>query len=437
MLTWAEWRPDRWRRRLGIEGFADAFFHFFFDLFGQLLDLFRLLDHIQRKHVFIGFLYGILELAGKLVELLRVRADFFLSLLVGFFLPALFHVPLHLALVRTGRELSRQTKPGADGEECNEYECNCSFLEHKTSRTWKCSDYKQAGLRYNPAQAMELRVQNLWHDWHEDLIRFARFDVPKLLAILLLAFILVRLLTFITRKMVELSKRRAVHPSIRAQQISTVVGVIRSAGIFVILLVTVMQALQVFGINVAPLLASAGIAGLAIGFGAQTLVKDVINGFFILVENQFEVGDVIKAAGVQGAVEEVTMRRTILRDADGTVHIVPNGSIQIVSNTTRDWSQAAVHVAVDYSEDTDRVIQILREAALELYNDDEFQADMVAEPTVPGIERVSGHEVDYLILLKVRPGQQYAVTRELRRRVKACLEKNQIKAAVPVIYKSS
>lgn len=278
---------------------------------------------------------------------------------------------------------------------------------------------------------MEPRFSNLWQGWHDDLIHFARYDVPKLIAILLLAFILVRFLTIITKKMVDLGKRGAVHPSIRAQQITTVVGVLRSAGIFVILLVAVMQTLQVFNINIAPLLASAGIAGLAIGFGAQTLVKDVINGFFILAENQFEVGDVIRAAGVQGTVEEVTMRRTTLRDTDGTVHIVPNSNIQIVSNTTRGWSQATLHVAVDYSEDTDRVLQVLRGVAQEFYNDPGFHNAMVAEPEVPGIERVAGHEVDYLVLVKVRPGQQYIVARELRRRIKACLEKNKIKAAAP------
>jgi small conductance mechanosensitive channel len=275
---------------------------------------------------------------------------------------------------------------------------------------------------------MEPRLQDLWHDWHDDLLRFARYDVPKLLAILLLAFILVRLLSIITTKMVELSKRRSVHPAIRTQQISTVVGVVRSVGIFVILLVAIMQALQVFGVNIAPLLASAGIAGLAIGFGAQTLVKDVINGFFILAENQFEVGETIKAAGVQGTVEEVTMRRTILRDSDGTVHIVPNSNIQIVSNMTRDWTQVTLHIVADYSENSDRVIEILQEAAKEFYNDAAFREEIVAEPEVPGIERVTGHEVDYLMLVKVRPGKQYRVARELRRRIKVCFEKNKIKA---------
>lgn len=281
---------------------------------------------------------------------------------------------------------------------------------------------------------MGSRFQDLWQGWHDDFIRFARYDVPKLIAILLLAFILVRLLTVITQKMVELSRHKAIHPSIRAQQINTVVGVVRSLGIFVILFVAIMQALQVFGINIAPLLASAGVAGLAIGFGAQTLVKDVINGFFILAENQFEVGDTISVAGVQGMVEEVTMRRTILRDANGAVHIVPNSNIQIVSNMTRDWSQASLHVAVDYSEESDRVVQVLREAAQELYNDPDFHDDIVAEPGVPGIERVNGQEVDYLVLVKVRPGTQDRVLRELRRRMKACLDKNQIKTPGPQIF---
>ena len=278
---------------------------------------------------------------------------------------------------------------------------------------------------------MEDRFDHLWQDWHQDLVHFARYDIPKLIAILLLAFILIRLLGVVTRKLIGLARRSSSSAAIRTQQVSTVVGVIHSFGVFVIVLVTIMQTLQVFNINIAPLLASAGIAGLAIGFGAQTLVKDVINGFFILVENQFEVGDTIKTAGVQGVVEEVTMRRTILRDADGTLHVVPNGSIQIVSNMTRDWSQVTLHVAVDYSENSDRVISLLQEVAKDFYNDSAFHDDVVAEPSVPGIERVIGNEVDYLMLVKVRPGQQYRVARELRRRIKLCFEQNNIKAATP------
>ncbi|HSM86286.1 MAG TPA: mechanosensitive ion channel family protein [Candidatus Limnocylindrales bacterium] len=277
---------------------------------------------------------------------------------------------------------------------------------------------------------MQPNFENLLREWHGDLVEFVRRDAPKLIVVLLLAFILIRLLGVITRKLVELS-RKAAQRGVRAQQVATVVGVIHSAGVFAIVFVAAVQVLPIFGINIAPLLASAGIAGLAIGFGAQTLVKDVINGFFILAENQFEVGDVIRAAGVSGKVEEITMRRTILRDGDGTVHIVPNSAIQIVSNTTRDWSQVMLHVAVDYSENSDRVVQLLKEVAEAFYNDEQWRAEVVAQPEVHGIERVRGHEVDYLMTVKVRPGKQYGVSREMRRRIKACFEQNKIKAGAP------
>jgi small-conductance mechanosensitive channel len=277
---------------------------------------------------------------------------------------------------------------------------------------------------------MEPRWTNLLRDWQGDLVRFTRYDAPKLIAILLLAFILIRLLGLITRKLIDLSRRSSPGGALRAQQVSTVVGVIRSVGVFIIAFVTALQVLPIFGIHIEPLLASAGIAGLAIGFGAQTLVKDVINGFFILVENQFEVGDVVKIAGVQGTVEEITMRRTILRDTDGTIHIVPNSNIAIVSNATRDWSQVSLHVAVDYSEDSERVLQTLREVAGEFHADPAFHDAIVAEPEVPGIERMTGAEVDYLMMVRVRPGQQQTVARELRLRIKNALEQKGIKSGM-------
>ncbi|HZI56104.1 MAG TPA: mechanosensitive ion channel family protein [Verrucomicrobiae bacterium] len=279
---------------------------------------------------------------------------------------------------------------------------------------------------------MEEQFSNNWHYWHNYLVVWTRDKAPKLLVILVLAFIFVRLLNLITRKLVALSEKGSAHGAVRTQQVRTITGVIRSVGVFLIIFLTTMFVLKDgFAIDIAPLLASAGIAGLAIGFGAQTLVKDVINGFFILVENQFEVGDTIRAAGVSGAVEEITMRRTTLRDGDGTLHIVPNGAIQIVSNTTRDWSQVTLHVSADYSENSDHVVELMQEVAKEFFNDPAFKDDVVAEPQVPGIERVRGNEVDYLMLVKVRPGKQYGVARELRRRIKVCFEKNRIKAGAP------
>ncbi len=145
---------------------------------------------------------------------------------------------------------------------------------------------------------MEPRWTNLLHDWQGDLVRFARYDAPKLFAVLLLAFVLIRLMNLITRKVIDFSRNSSASAA-RTQQISTAGGMIRSIGVFVIVFVTILQVLPIFGIHIEPLLASAGIAGLAIGFGAQTLVKDVINGFFILVEDQFEVGDVVPATGLK------------------------------------------------------------------------------------------------------------------------------------------
>jgi len=283
----------------------------------------------------------------------------------------------------------------------------------------------------NPS-AMELKFSNILQDWHNYLVTWTRDRAPKLLIIVVGAFIMLRLLGMITRRIIALSEKRA-GSTVQAQQVRTVVGVIHNFGVVLILFVAGMSVLQdAFNINIAPLLASAGVAGLAIGFGAQTLVKDTINGFFILVENQFQVGDVIRAAGVAGKVEQITIRRTVLRDADGALHVIPNGSIQVVSNLTRDWSQVTLHVAVDYHENSDRVIELLKAIGKDVYEDSAFAGDLVAEPEVPGIERVRGLEVDYLFLAKVRPGRQHDVGRELRRRIKTSFEENKIKAGAPV-----
>src|SRR5581483_11833607 len=123
--------------------------------------------------------------------------------------------------------------------------------------------------------------------------------------------------------------------------------------------------------------------------------------------------------------------RTVLRDADGTVHTIPNSTIQIVSNMTRDWTQISLHVSAAYSEPSDKVISTLKEVALDIWNDPSFHDMLVAEPEVPGIDKVSGQEVDYLMLAKTRPGKQLPVTRELRRRIKECFQKNSIQPGAP------
>jgi moderate conductance mechanosensitive channel len=271
----------------------------------------------------------------------------------------------------------------------------------------------------------------LVQSWRLDALEFLRKDAPRILVILIVSFILVRLMKAITKRLTRFSRQQTLPSGIRSQYLGTLSGIIYSVSVFVIVFFALIEILQQLNINIGPLIASAGIVGLAIGFGAQTLVKDVINGFFILIENQYDVGDVVRMAGVSGSVEGMTLRRTTLRDADGALHIVPNSEIKIVSNLTRDWAQIVLHISVDYKENSDRVIALLKEVGAELRNAPEFSEDMVADPDVPGIDRVAPGEVDYLMLAKTKPGKQYPVSRELRRRIKLCFEKNNIQPGGP------
>src|SRR5271165_1150844 len=271
----------------------------------------------------------------------------------------------------------------------------------------------------------------LLDDWSDDAFAFLRYRVPRIVGVLIIAFILTRLLRKLSRHLSDLSNREGLPSALRAQQLRTISSVIYSVGVFAILFVAAMQVLPLLGINMGPLLASAGIVGLAIGFGAQTLVRDFINGFLILVENQYDIGDTIKIAGVQGAVEAMTLRRTVLRDDNGALHNVPSSEIKVVSNLTRDWTQIQLHISVGYGADSDHVIQLLNEVAEDVANDPKYADKIVANPEVPGIDKVSGGEVDYLMLVKTKPGAQYAVSRELRRRIKASFEKNKIEPGNP------
>lgn len=270
----------------------------------------------------------------------------------------------------------------------------------------------------------------LLRDWREDTMTFLHHDLPKLVLVLVGAFVLIRLLRTLTRRIAGLQQKR-LPSGIRTGQVRTLAGVINSVGVFIILFGAALQVLSILGLNLGPLLASAGIAGLAIGFGAQTLVKDVINGFFILLEDQFNIGDVIRVAGVKGTVEAMSLRRTTLRDDDGTVHTVPNSEIKIVSNMTRDWSQVALRVTVAYSEPSDRIVNLLKKVGEDLRNDPGFANDIVSDVEVPGIDRLGSGEAEYLLLVKTRPNKQYAVSRELRRRIKESFHDQKVQAGAP------
>jgi len=273
-------------------------------------------------------------------------------------------------------------------------------------------------------------LASLLRDWREDTMNFLRHDAPKIALVVLAAYMLTRILRAIARKTADLHIRK-LPPGVRVQQVRTVASVVTGISVFVVFFVAALEVLSLLGLNLGPMLASAGIAGLAIGFGAQTLVHDFINGFFILLENQYDIGDTVRIAGVKGTVERMNLRQTVLRDEDGTVHIVPNGAIQIVSNTTRDWSQLALRVVVAYSEPSDKVVKLLKEVGEELRRDPAYAEDIVSDIDVPGIDRIGNGEAEYLMLIKTRPNKQFPVSRELRRRIKECFEKNNVQAAGP------
>jgi len=272
-------------------------------------------------------------------------------------------------------------------------------------------------------------LPDLLHYWRDDTLVFLRYAAPKIVLIIVGALVLIRIVQVITHKVTSLEARRL--PGLRGRQIRTLASVINSIGVFVIAFVALLTVLPLLGLNLGPLLASAGIAGLAIGFGAQSLVHDFINGFYILLENQYDIGDTIRIAGVKGVVEDMSLRRTVLRDDDGTLHTVPNSQITIVSNMTRDWSQLILRVTTAYDEPSDRVISLLKQVGDDLRHDPAFAQDIVGDVQVPGIDRVGNGETEYLMLVKTRPNQQFGVSRELRRRIKDCFQKNNIRAAGP------
>jgi len=214
----------------------------------------------------------------------------------------------------------------------------------------------------------------------------------------------------------------------RAQTISRI---LRQASFILVWSVTIMLVLAELGVDLKPILAGAGILGLAIGFGAQTLVKDVITGFFILLENQIRVGDVVTAAGMTGEVEAVNLRTTVLRDADGKTHIIPNSAITVVTNATRDFSRALLDVGVSYREDTDRAMMVMREVGSAMEKDPVFARKLIGSFEYPGIQAFGESAILLRMVGKTNAQDGPIVQRELRRRVKKAFDQAGIEIPYP------
>ena len=216
-----------------------------------------------------------------------------------------------------------------------------------------------------------------------------------------------------------------------AQRASTLTRVTRSTALVTIVITAGLMIMRELGLDIAPLIAGASVVGVAVGLGAQTLIRDVIGGFFILLEDQFAVGDSIQVGNIAGGVEKMTLRATFLRDLEGTLHVVPNGEMRIVSNRTKGWSRAVVNLGVAYEEDIGRVMAALGKIGHDFYQDEEFAPLLLEEPTVSGVEALGDWAVTVRIMVKTEPGKQWNVARELRRRVKESFEREGIEMPYP------
>jgi small-conductance mechanosensitive channel len=217
----------------------------------------------------------------------------------------------------------------------------------------------------------------------------------------------------------------------RRQQMVTLVQILRWGADVLIVGSALLMLLSTFGVDITPLLASVGVAGLAVSLGAQTLIKDLIGGFLILAENQYAVGDHIQVGDVLGQVERFTLRATHVRALNGRLYVVPNGEVRIVANLTKEWSGALVDVGVAYEEDLDHALRVLGEAAEAFAQDPDFGPQLMETPQVLGPFSLGDWAITVRVVLKTQPGKHWGVARELRKRILAACEREGITLPYP------
>ena len=248
---------------------------------------------------------------------------------------------------------------------------------------------------------------------------FALGHGTRLLAILLIALLLVRVLRMLTRRLIAAagSQSAARVTRMREQQTRTLAGILYSGGTAVIVIVAVLTALPEFGFNITPVAAAAGLASLAIGFGAQHVVRDFINGFFTVLEDQYVVGDVVRIGDVVGRVEHLTLRRTVVRDPQGALVTIPNGEITKVANLSRDWGQLFLDATIAGDQPLDEALNALEAVASEFRADPSWSPMLLDGPRVLGVESLAPNGTTVRLQVRTAPTRQDDVARELRRRI--------------------
>lgn len=253
----------------------------------------------------------------------------------------------------------------------------------------------------------------------------------QILAIVIISFIVIRVVRMIIKRSRNTIVLKAEGDIERAKRTETLSGLIEKTVRAIVLIAAALMTLQALGINIGPLLAGAGVVGLAVGFGAQSLVKDVIGGFFILLENHMNVGDVVEIAGKAGLVESINMRVTTLRDISGNVHIIPNGQIAVVTNMTKGYSRAVLEIGVAYKENVDDVMQVMKDVADELAKDPGFSYRILEPMEMLGLDSFGDSSINIKVRITTKPREQWNVAREYRRRLKNTFDEKGIEIPFP------
>lgn len=294
-------------------------------------------------------------------------------------------------------------------------------LAKKQEENWICREkIKEEKMEQELANVLEL------------LKEWAYAHMPRIIIILVGAGIVVRATRLVGKKIIQYTEDEdPTTKSEREKRAETLVNIIRNTIKIFIYIVAMFMILREVGVDIAPLLAGVGIAGLAIGFGAQTLVKDFITGFFILMENQYRVGDVVKIGDHAGLVEKIKLRTTVLRDLEGIVHIIPNGEVQSVRNMTYEWSRVVLDIGVAYKEDVDKVMGVLKDVGKKMRQEEPYSQFMLEDPQILGVDDFGDSAVTIKMLAKTCPLKQWDVGRELKRRIKYAFDKEGIEIPFP------
>lgn len=275
-------------------------------------------------------------------------------------------------------------------------------------------------------------VQDFFSGIHWDLLiktglRVILILLFSWLAIKLLHKLIHRLEVHLTQK----SREQGEPPSESEKRIETIVRLVKQATLLALCVTVGLVLLKEVGVEIGPIIASAGIVGLAVGFGAQNLVRDFISGFFIILENQIRVGDVAIVNGTGGLVEAINFRTVVLRDLGGVVHIFPNGAINTLSNMTNEWSAYIFDLGVAYKEKTDRVVEIITRVAQGMQDDEEYGALILEPPEIFGVDQFADSAVVIKGRIKTKPIRQWQVGREFLRRIKLAFDEHHIEIPFP------